>query len=316
MKLLVTGGSGFIGSHVVDELVNRGHDVTSFDRNRPKHVNDKCLYVQCDVTNPHRTLEAMKALKPELTIHLAGILGTGETWDHVNETVDSNISGAVNVYEGCKIVRSDILTVDVGSRWLSPYTISKRCGAEYGYAYGNRYKLKAGALRAFNVYGPRQGTVIVKIIPKFIEKALRDETLQVFGDKAADLIHVRDVARAFAQAVEHMDDIDQREDILIGGGEPMKVREVADAVVKLIGRGRIEVGATRPGEERAEAGYMSEETANKLLDWEPKIRFSEGLPETVEWYLKNVFTELDPKNGNGHRTRARARRKESAVAPR
>lgn len=287
-RILVTGGAGFIGSHVVEELVARGHEVISADRNMEWKVSDSVRYVPIDITNYVRVQRLFEEIRPEITIHLAGILGTSETWNHVHECIDSNIHGAVNVYEGCASVRSDILTVDVGSRWLAPYTITKRTGAEFAFAYGNKYKLKAAALRIFNVYGPRQSTKIIKIVPKFIENALKNVNLEVWGNKNADLVHVRDVAKAFANAVERMDKIDQVDGVYVGSGEVMTVSQVAEEISKRLGGGTVVQMSPRIGEENTDAGYMSNDSAAKLLDWKPTITFEQGIDEVIEWY-KDVF---------------------------
>lgn len=285
-RVLVTGGAGFIGSHVVEELVARGHEVISADRNMEWKVSDAVRYVPIDITNYVRVQRLFEEVRPDITIHLAGILGTSETWNHVHECVDSNIHGAINVYEGCASVRSEILTVDVGSRWLAPYTITKRTGAEFAFAYGNKYHLKAAALRIFNVYGPRQSTKIIKIIPKFIENALKNVNLEVWGNKNADLVHVRDVAKAFANAVERMDKIDQVDGVFVGSGEVVTVSQVAEEIVKRIGGGTVVQMSPRVGEEAADAGYMSNDSSAKLLDWAPTISFEQGIDEVIEWYRR------------------------------
>lgn len=284
MKILVTGGAGFIGSHVVEELVARGHEVISADRNMEWRVSDAVRYIPIDITNYTRVQQMFENVRPELTIHLAGILGTSETWNHIHECIDSNIHGAVNVYDGCASVGSDVLTVDVGSRWLAPYTITKRTGAELAFAYGNKYNLKAAALRIFNVYGPRQSTKIIKIVPKFIENALKNVNLEVWGNKNADLVHVRDVAKAFANAAERMDKINQVDGVFVGSGEVMTVAQVAEEIVKRIGSGTVVHKAPRVGEENADAGYMSNDSSERLLNWKPTISFEQGIDEVITWY--------------------------------
>lgn len=284
MKIIVTGGSGFIGSHVVDELVARGHEVVSVDRSM-NWKNDKARYLELDVTNKVRTENLINEIKPELVIHLAGILGTSETWNHIHEAIDSNIHGAVNVFQAAVNVKANILTVDVGSRWLVPYTISKRCAAELAFGFGNKYKVKVGALRIFNVYGERQSNKIIKIVPRFIQKSLENNILEVWGNKNADLVHVKDVAKAFAQAAENMDRVNQVDGILIGA-EQMTVFQVAEVISKKIGSGKVVQMDTRVGEEGIDAGAMVDNTAKKYLDWEPSIKFADAIDGVIEWYKK------------------------------
>lgn len=284
MKILVTGGSGFIGSHVVDELIERGHEVVSVDRSM-NWKNEKARYFELDVTNKVRTENLIKEIGPELVVHLAGILGTSETWNHIHETIDSNIHGAVNVFQAAVNIKANILTVDVGSRWLVPYTISKRCAAELAFGFGNKYKVKVGALRIFNVYGERQSNKIIKIVPRFIQKSLENNILEVWGNKNADLVHVRDVAKAFANAAENMDKIDQVDGILIGS-EQMTVYQVAETISKKIGSGNVVQMETRVGEEGVDAGSMVDNSAKKYLNWEPTIKFVDAIDGLIEWYKK------------------------------
>lgn len=292
MKILVTGGSGFIGSYVVDELVRRGHDVIVADITM-NWSNPAAKYFELDVRNSYRVDSLLRELRPEIVIHLAGILGTTETWFHVQATIESNINGSVNVYDACAKYGASILTVDVGSRWSSPYTISKRCGAEFAFAYGNKYKVPAAALRIFNVYGPRQGTSIIKIVPRFIERALKNADLEVWGSHYADLVHAKDVGHAFANACERMEAINQVDGILVGSGEKVTVYDTALLISGYLGSGRVVQMDFRAGEERVEAGFMGDDSAKRLLGWEPKISLSEGLPETIEWYRKYLCFEGD-----------------------
>ena len=289
MKIIVTGGTGFIGSYVVEELASRGHDVYVADRTLKRDILNKDKCFELDVTNNKRVFDLVKSIQPDVVIHLAGILGTSETWSHVHQAVDSNINGAINVFEACGKLGVNVLTVDVGSRWLSPYTISKRCAAEFAFAYGKKYGHKVGVLRIFNVYGPRQSTKIIKIVPKFIEMALKNATLEVWGNKKADLVHAKDVARAFANAAENLDKINQIDGILIGSGDQKTVYQVAEYIRDQIGQGTVKQMDARLGEEGVDAGFMENNLAMELLGWKPEIPFEQGMKETLDFYKRNFY---------------------------
>jgi UDP-glucose 4-epimerase len=282
MIVAVTGGSGFIGSYVVDSLVGK-HEVHVFDR---KHTwkNPQATYHLMDMTKEYEVKEVFNLVKPDVCIHMAGILGTSETWSYPIDTINVNIIGSNYVYNACGMNKCHIITVDVGSRWLSPYTITKTCSAEFAQAYAQKYDIKCGILRIFNVYGPRQSTKIIKIVPAFINRSIRNETLEVWGDKNTDLVHASDVGRAFALAVENLDNIDKRTDIFIGSGKIIKTSELASLIVNKIGSGNINICDARLGEETRDAGYMNSTAAKDLLGWEPNVSINDGLDETIEFY--------------------------------
>lgn len=179
-KIVITGGSGFIGSHLVDKLINEGYNVYVIDLEN-KFINTLAKYYICDINNINLIDDIFKEINPDFCIHLAGILGTSETWDYPKETILVNIIGANNIYEICGKYKCNIITVDVGSKWLSPYTITKTCSADFALAYANKYNIKGGLLKIFNVYDPRQSTKIIKVAPMFIYNALQNDILNIWG---------------------------------------------------------------------------------------------------------------------------------------
>jgi len=284
-KIIVTGGSGFIGSYVVDRLILEGYEVLVLDIKKD-FVNKEAVYYLADINNADLINDFFEKNKPDYCIHLAGLLGTTETWEYPNETVRVNIQGANNVYEACGKNKCNIITVDVGSRWLSPYTISKTCSAEFALGYANKYNVKCGLLRIFNVYGPRQSTKIIKIAPMFIYKSFKNEILEVWGNKNLDLIYVSDVADAFCMSIKNIDKINKRRDIYIGSGKQILTSEFGEMIITKIGKGSINIIKSRLGEENIESGFMSNNTSQQLLEWEPKINLEEGINLTIDYYKK------------------------------
>ena len=283
LKIIVTGGSGFIGSYVVDDLIKAGYDVSVLDIKKD-FVNNSATYYLADITDVSVINELFSKIKPDFCIHLAGILGTSETWEYPNETVRVNIQGANNVYDACGRNNCNIITVDVGSRWLSPYTISKTCSADFALGYANKYNVKCGLLRIFNVYGPRQSTKIIKIAPMFIYKSLQDEVLEVWGNKKLDLIYVSDVSQAFCKSIKHIDQINKRRDVYIGSGNQLLTSEFAEMVINKLGKGAINIIKPRLGEEDIDSGFMSNNISQQLLDWAPSVQLEDGIHLTVEYY--------------------------------
>lgn len=294
-NIIVTGGCGFIGSFVVDQLVKEGYNVFVIDINNT-FTNKKATYYSIDIIDSEKIDNLFSEIKPNTCIHLAGILGTSETWDYPNKTVQINIKGANNVYDACGKNKCDIITVDVGSRWLSPYTISKTCSADFALGYANKYNVKCGLLRIFNVYGPRQSTKIIKIAPMFIYKSLQNDELEIWGNKNLDLVYVTDVANAFCKAVNNIDKIDKRRDIYIGSGEQLLTSEFAEMMIENIGSGKTKYMLPRLGEENIDSGFMENSVANQLLLWKPEMKLEDGIKLTIDYYKKvdiqNKFGEF------------------------
>ena len=292
-RVLVTGGCGFIGSHIVDCLKEIAeYNVYVVDINLTWKIDD-VKYFQVNINNREAVERVIKSIKPEVCLHLAGVLGTSETWDSMEETVNTNINGANNVYEICGQNKCDIITVDVGSKWMTPYTITKNCSADFAIALANKYGVKCGLLRIFNVYGPRQSTKIIKIAPMFIYKSLSNATLEVWGNKNTDLIYVTDVAKAFVLATINLDKIDKRRDIYIGSGKQITTYEFAKYVTDEISLGNVVMMKPRLGEENIDSGYMDNNVAFELLEWKPEVSLEDGLKRTIEFYKeKDIINEF------------------------
>jgi UDP-glucose 4-epimerase len=294
IKILVTGGCGFIGSYVVDNLISSGYEVYVFDI-KDTFINNEATYYIADITDDILINSLFERIKPAFCIHLAGILGTTETWEYPNETVRVNIQGSNNIFNACGKNNCNIITVDVGSRWLSPYTISKTCAAEFALGYANKYNIKCALLRIFNVYGPRQSTKIIKIAPMFIYKALNNNILEIWGNKYLDLIYVTDVAEAFVNCIPNIDKIDKRRDIYIGSGKQMLTSEFAEIIINKIKKGKINIIKERLGEENIDSGFMNNTKSQELLNWKPIINIDNGIDETIEYYKK---TNIENNFGN------------------
>lgn len=287
--VLVTGACGFIGGHIVDVLLENEYKVTGIDlpKEPPLWYSPKAEYYSGDITDLASVSYAFRLSEPDFVIHCAGIVGTTETWDYVEKTIDVNIKGSVNIYKFCAKHKSTVLIPDAGNRWFSPYTITRQCASEFALAYGNKYNFNVINLILCNVYGPRQDTKIVKIIPKFIEKSLNDENIVVFGEHQVDLIHVRDVARAFLSSMDNVKDLNQVPNILIGTGQTLTTHQVALLIKNKIGKGNIIKKPTRVGEEKTLPVYMKENILSQYTNWQPQISLEEGLNDTIEWYRQN-----------------------------
>ena len=214
MKVLVTGGAGFIGRAVCTELAARGHEQVVLDRHLPA---DPATYPPQmffgDIKDATAVTEAVAHV--DGVIHLAGVLGTQETITNPRPAVETNIRGGINILEACAQYGVPLVNIAVGN-WFeqSTYSITKTTVERFTQMYARYRGLQVCSVRAYNAYGPGQSVAqpygtsrVRKIIPSFVSRALHGETIQVYGDGAQvmDMIHVSDVACCLVAALAGLD---------------------------------------------------------------------------------------------------------------
>lgn len=224
MNILVTGGTGFIGSAIIDLLRRMGHNVSAFDRTQGNDVRDKD---QC--------IEAVRGM--DKVIHLAGILGTDELFDAVQHAIDVNIKGSVNIMDACVVHSAHYIGITMLPVFPSIYTATKVASSRFATAYHHNYDLPVTHVRAYNVYGSQQAHGAGhprKIVPAFSVEGWRNEPLKIWGDgnQIVDLIDVDVVARVFLDCLS----APGRDEIIDAGTKvPLTVNEVADFVLEITG---------------------------------------------------------------------------------
>lgn len=222
MKILVTGGTGFLGSSTVNVLANAGHEVTVFD-----------ISLGMDIRNSELCQEAVRGV--DAVVHLAGILGTDELFDTPQEAVEINIKGAVNIMQACVDNHARYLGVTMLTVFPSIYTSTKISNEAFAHAYHYNYGLPVTHIRAFNAYGPNQAYGHGhprKIIPALSVEGWNNVPLKIWGDgnQAVDLVSADDVGKVFLQALSAPGD---EEVIDAGTGEGWTVNEVAEFVIEV-----------------------------------------------------------------------------------
>ncbi|MBI2640549.1 MAG: NAD-dependent epimerase/dehydratase family protein [Candidatus Sungbacteria bacterium] len=300
MKYVVTGGAGFIGSHIVDQLIARGDEV---------HVIDNFLTGKRERLNPKATLHEMDIRDFEKLHQVfqgaAGVFHTAAqprmqySIQQPQLTNDINITGTLNVLLAARdtkvkrVVYSASssaygprhpmpLKEDMAPEPVIPYAIQKRVGEQYCQMVARFYGLETVSLRYFNVYGPRQTTEsdgpYATVIGIFLEQCSKGKKMSVVpdGKQRRDFTHVRDIARANLLAMESPH-VGKGEIINVGTGRNNSVIEVAE----MIG-GHWEFIAPRQGEVRET--LADNKKAQELLSWEPKITFEEGIEELKSLY--------------------------------
>lgn len=219
MKVGITGGQGFIGTHITNELLSKGHQVVVFDRHNHMHVGAMeqtgVEFFQGDVRDSTAVVEL--AAHVDGIIHMAAVLGTQETIQNPRPSAETNILGSLNVFEAASQYNLPVVYAGVGNHWMrdhgtGAYTISKTAAEDFTRMFNKYRGGQISVVRPVNAYGPGQSIAapygsskVRKIMPSFICRALTATPIEVYGDgtQVSDCVFVGDVARVFVGALEH-----------------------------------------------------------------------------------------------------------------
>jgi len=287
-KALITGGSGFIGSHLSQELINNGYKVTVFDHHKPKN---SCLeFIEGDIKDAALLENSVK--NQQVVFHLAGMLGTEYLCEFVREAIEVNILGTVNVFEAAKKCGVKVINTGLDPEWDNPYMITKKAAMRLGRMYYKEFGADITTLEVAHVYGPGQRIEPYhKAIPTFIMKSLRGEPLDIYGSgqKYMDCIYVEDIARALRLAGESPKVAGKV--FKVGGGESIKVVDLALKIISLTkSKSKLRFLPMRRGEpEKNECSAdIKLNDYLQIIDWKPRNSLEDGLIKTIEWYSKNL----------------------------
>lgn len=288
MRVLVTGGTGFIGGYVVAELQARGHTPVVFDRRvrqrmRPPEVETICG----DVRDAVAVSEAVAVV--DGVIHVAGVLGTQETIAFPAPAIETNVFGSLHVFQACQRYEKRAVYITVGNHWMqNSYSITKTTAERFAWMFNREHGTRIAVVRALNAYGPGQAEHPVrKILPSFIGRALRGEPIEVYGDgkQVMDMIHVRDVADVLVRALT-VDHGNYETAFEAGTGRETTVLEIAQRVVAAVRQGEIRHLPMRPGEPEHAIVVGDPSTLQELYSevWAPGslIELEDGIAETVQ----------------------------------
>lgn len=289
-KLLILGGDGFIGGHVVDEALVRGLEVTVFDQCRHRPIVASYFAYLGDIRDAASVRNAV--MRADYAINLAAILGTQETIKTAVHCVETNLIGTLNFLEACvasKFHQVQGVQIGIGNYWMdSPYPITKRAAFAFTRMYNKELGTKVAMVRAMHAYGERQKhRPIRKIVPTFIMQALRGEPLSVYGDgeQVVDMIYVRDLAKILLDACTGPN-VDYDQVYEAGLGRHLTVNDVAREIIDAAGSSSEIVHLPmRPGEEERAVVSARPETLEGLGSYE-FVRFEDGIRQVVDWYRR------------------------------
>ncbi len=297
-KAIVTGGAGFIGSHMVDLLLSKKYKVIVIDnlvgghkKNILKHIKNKNFILKkIDIRKKIKDLRLFKDV--DYVYHFAGIGDIVPSIEHPNNYMMTNVQGTVNVLEASRKAKvkkfvyaasascygktKNIVSETNKISLEHPYALSKFLGEKAALHWSRVYGLPVNSIRIFNAYGPRVRTTGAygAVIGVFFKQKICNKPLTIVGNgnQSRDFVHVTDVAKAFYKA-----SIIKKsgEYFNIGTGKPKTVNYLA----KLIGGKTVKI-PDRPGEPMKSCANINK--ANKILKWKPEIEFSDGIKEMLK----------------------------------
>lgn len=307
-RVLVTGASGFIGSHVVRRLLADGalvsavsSSVSAITPARLDDVADRIDIVEANLDHRSSLEQAVRATRPELVLHLAAFTHVGKSFHRVEQTVQTNIQGTVNllevlggayerlVYVGTSDVYGDApvpFLEDGPVSPVSPYAVSKYAAERYCRMFHQANGWPIVCLRPFNTYGPWQSAD--RVIPEIVLAGLLRKPLRMTeGRQTREFTFVEDVADAFVRALVAPGI--EGEVFNVGRGDEVSMRDLALTVLELLGNPiQPEFGALdyRPTEIWRMFGDSSK--ARRVLGWTPSHSLGDGLAKTIDWYRDQV----------------------------
>lgn len=306
LRFLVTGGAGFIGSHLAEELVQRGHQVRivdNFSTGKKKNIAsflDKIELIEGDVRDTGVCARVVKGM--DFVLHQAALTSVPYSIENPLLTNEINIKGTLNlllasreakvrrfVFASSAAVYGDDSHLpkkeEVVGVSLSPYALSKRAGEMCCQLFARTFGLSTVCLRYFNIFGPRQdpASQYASVIPLFISRMLKNEKPVIFGDgeQTRDFLFVSNVVEANMRAVEA--DRLEREVFNIGYGEETSVNELTRRINEIL-KVNIRADYDEPRLGDIKRSFADISWARKMLKYEPIVGFSEGLKRTVRWY--------------------------------
>jgi UDP-glucose 4-epimerase len=301
MRLLVTGGAGFIGSHVAEQFRNAGHEVAVLDdlsTGKRSNIPEGVQFYECDIRDPGLE-SAIRDFKPEVISHHAAQMSVRVSIRHPRRDAQINVEGSINLLDiaAASGVRKIIYASTGGAMYgeprylpcdedhpivpLSHYGISKHTVEHYLELYSQLYDLDFTVFRYPNVYGPRQDPEgEAGVVAIFIGLMLQDKPVTIYGDgkQARDFVYVGDVARSNVLALER----GSRATVNLGSGRGTSVNEIFAALAQATNyRHEPQFALTRVGE--VYKIYLTGDLARQRLDWEPLTNFQDGLDLSVAW---------------------------------
>lgn len=312
-RILVTGADGFIGSHLIEDLLKSGYQVKAFVYYNsfnswgwidtfPKHIKDEIEIFTGDIRDPNGVKTAVENC--DIVFHLAALIGIPFSYHSPDSYVDTNIKGTLNILQAARQLKTERVLVTSTSevygtaqyvpidenhphQGQSPYSASKIGADRIAESFYCSFNLPVTIVRPFNTYGPRQSaraiipTIIIQLINNF--KKIKLGNLS----PTRDFVYVKDVVNGFIEIAKSNKTIG--EEINIATKSEISIEDLAKEIIKQINhKAKIVCDKKRVRPEKSEVERLcgSNEKIMKLTNWQPKYSLSRGLKETIKWFSK------------------------------
>jgi len=314
-KVLVTGAGGFIGSHLVEELVKQGEEVRAFVRynsrderglleDLPGEIQNQIEIIPGDLKDPDGVKKAVKGCTK--IFHLGALIAIPYSYVHPFDFVQTNIIGTAHVLNACLetnrleiIIHTSTSEVYGTAQYIpidekhplqaqSPYAASKIGADKLIESYTLSFGLPIATLRPFNTFGPRQS--LRAVIPTIISQAVQGKKIRLGNvEPRRDFLFVKDTVRGFIELAKCSKAVGKV--VNIGTGRDISIKELVEKILSQVGKGgEIKVENRRIRPEKSEVMQLVSDIrlAKKLFKWAPRYSLEDGLRETIEWYEKNL----------------------------
>ena len=314
-KVLVTGAGGFIGSHLVEELVKQGEEVRAFVRynsrderglleDLPGEIQNQVEIIPGDLKDPDGVKKAVKGCTK--IFHLGALIAIPYSYVHPFDFVQTNIIGTAHLLNAClgmnrleKIIHTSTSEVYGTAQYIpidekhplqaqSPYAASKIGADKLIESYTLSFGLPIATLRPFNTFGPRQS--LRAVIPTIISQAVQGKKIRLGNvEPRRDFLFVKDTVRGFIELAKCSKAVGKV--VNIGTGRDISIKELVEKILSQVGKdGEIKVENRRIRPEKSEVMQLVSDIslAKRLFKWAPRYSLEDGLRETIEWYEKNL----------------------------
>ncbi|NQV02786.1 MAG: GDP-mannose 4,6-dehydratase [Bacteroidia bacterium] len=307
-KVLLTGGTGFLGHHVVKALCDRKADVTLLIHPHEKTwrldtIKSNVNIIKASLTNREETKTVVQDVQPEVIIHFAGRMERRRDVAILDDLYEHHVASTINLIlaadpEITKLVINTGTSEEYGEQAdpfvetlpidpVSPYSASKGAATVMATYLSKAIGLPVVTLRPFITYGP--GQVHDTLIPFLIKGVLQKKTVELTeGLQSRDFIFVDDLVSCYLAVIEKAESIDSPQVLNVGTGKKTRVCDVIETIAELMnGQKYLKIGARpmRPGE--PESMMADIQKAKDFLGWSPKVSLSEGLGKTIAWWLEH-----------------------------